>query len=133
LIDTNFSMVLADADAYLAEVTAKFLGAHGPRVTVVTDGSLVTRELDRFDYGCLVAATNLSEGTGIDVCKRVRSTQPQIPIVITGTGVANERVLALLAGADDYVRRPYSSRDLIERIATIIRRRRSTYPLFRAR
>ncbi len=128
MIDTGFTMVLADSDAYLAEVSAKFLGAHGVRVTVMTDGALVMRELERSSYSALVVSTNLTRVAGLDLCKQVRAAMPAMPIVVTGTGSANERVLALLAGADDYLRRPYSSRELIERITAILRRRRSAYP-----
>lgn len=129
LIETGFTIVLADSDAYLADVSAKFLGAHGVRVKVINDGSLVVRELERTSYSALVAATNLTRCSGLEVCKQARAILPGLPIVVTGTGGANERVLALLAGADDYLRRPYSSRDLIERIVSILRRRRSAIPV----
>jgi DNA-binding response OmpR family regulator len=129
----GLSILLADSDAYLAEVSAKFLGALGARVTVVTDGGLVGRELERSTFSALVASTNLSRTSGLEVCKQARASMPAIPIVVTGTGTPNERVLALLAGADDYVRRPYSSRDLVERIHVILRRRRSAYPLISSR
>ncbi len=133
MIDTGFSMVLADSDAYLAEVSSKFLGAHGVRVTVINDGSLVAREMERRSYSCLVLAAELKPTSGLDVCKQLRAFMPALPIVVTGGGTANERVLALLAGADDYLRRPHSSRDLIERIVAILRRRRSAYPLISSR
>jgi DNA-binding response OmpR family regulator len=126
-------MLLADSDAYLAEVSAKFLGAHGVRVNLVADGTLVARELERTSYACLVLSTNLARCSGLEVCKQARASHPTLPIVVSGSGTANERVLALLAGADDYVRRPYSSRDLIERILIIIRRRRSAFPLISSR
>jgi DNA-binding response OmpR family regulator len=129
----GLSMVLADSDAYLAEVSAKFLGAHGVRVTLVNDGSVVARELERNAHSCLVVATNLTKSSGLEVCKQVRASFPVLPIIVSGSGASNERVLALLAGADDYVRRPYSSRDLIERIHVIIRRRRSAFPFIAAR
>jgi DNA-binding response OmpR family regulator len=133
LNETGFTMVLADSDSYLAEVSSKFLGAHGVRVTVVTDSALVARELERGTYSCLVMSAMLQPTNGIDLCKQLRARMPALPIVVTGAGTSNERVLALLAGADDYLRRPHSSRDLIERIVAILRRRRSAYPLISTR
>lgn len=133
MTSTGFTMVLADSDAHVAEVTAKFLGVHGVRVTVVTDGSMVVREIERSaSYSALVIAANLVGAPALEVCEQARVIWSQLAIVVTGADAKDERVRALLAGADDYVRRPYTARDLIERVGTILRRR-SAFPLISAR
>jgi len=129
----GLTILLAESDPYLADVSVRFLETHGVRTTIVADGTLVARELDRSTYACLVLRSNVARCNGLDVCKQTRASMPTLPIIVIGDGGANERVLSLLAGADDYLRRPYSSRDLIERILVIVRRRRSAFPLISSR
>jgi len=62
---------------------------------------------------------------GIEVCRRLRSTEPSCPVImLTALGEEEDRVLGLEVGADDYVTKPFSPRELVLRVESVLRRAR---------
>lgn len=121
--------------------------ATGPRILVIEDDRAVRRgivdslnfagyrtmESDRGDTGCEMALTRAPElvlldlalpgATGMDVLKRIRQAHPTLPvIVLTARGNEADRVAGLQAGADDYVVKPFSMRELFARVEAVLRR-----------
>lgn len=76
----------------------------------------------------IILDVNLPEQSGVEVCQKLRMTS-QIPIImLTARNSENDRVSGLEAGADDYISKPFSPRELLARIATILRRSSDELP-----
>ncbi|MCH2174102.1 MAG: response regulator transcription factor [Lentisphaeria bacterium] len=77
----------------------------------------------KFNYDMLLLDLNLPDKDGIEILKEVRVSRPLVPIILlTARGSEMDRVRGLNAGADDYVVKPFSIRELIARIEAVIRR-----------
>ena len=71
----------------------------------------------------------LPEIDGLEVCRRVRVTHPDLPIImLTALGEAEDRIAGLEVGADDYVTKPFSPRELVLRIDSVLRRSAPSRP-----
>ena len=116
------TVVYIEDDAKLARLTAKYLETHGVRVTVAgtpSDGlAVVSRE--RPDV--ILLDLMLPEMDGFDLCRLLRSRTDTPIIMVTARGEEADRVLGLEGGADDYVAKPFSSRELLARIRAHARR-----------
>jgi two-component system phosphate regulon response regulator PhoB len=118
-------LLLVEDDAALAELIAFRFGAEGYEVTQTDDGDealLLARE----DTPDVVILDWMIEGTsGIEVCRRLRRDKAtaHVPIVmLTARGAEDDRVRGLETGADDYVTKPFSPRELLARVGAIMRR-----------
>src|SRR6266545_4152876 len=63
--------------------------------------------------------------SGLDVCRRLRASQPTPIVMLTALGEESDRVVGLQLGADDYVTKPFSPRELALRVASVLRRSRT--------
>lgn len=116
--------LLIEDDARLASLTAKYLESNGLRVTTVADGA---RGLDaavksRFDV--VLLDLMLPGKGGLDICRELRARSDVPIIMLTARGEEADRVLGLEIGADDYLAKPFSARELLARIRALVRRSR---------
>jgi two-component system phosphate regulon response regulator PhoB len=105
------------------------LEKEGFRVTSVTDGSLVLAELRREEPNLLVLDLMLPGMDGLEICRQVRKHDRYagIPILmLTARSGEADRVVGLELGADDYVTKPFSMRELVARIRALLRRHEAT-------
>ena len=108
----TIKVLLVEDDARLAQLTARYLENHGVVVTIASDGLEGQTEALRRQYDCSV----------LDLMLPVR-TRTDVPIVmVTARGEEVDRVLGLEVGADDYVTKPFSPRELLARIRATVRR-----------
>lgn len=122
--DPVLTALLVEDDARLAALTAEYLGGHGVVVTWVPDGVAGLAEALRRRYDVVLLDLMLPGKDGRDVCRELR-TQSDVPIlVLTARGEEADRVLGLELGADDYLAKPYSPRELLARIRAVVRRAR---------
>ena len=118
-------LLLVEDDPALAEVLEFRFKGEGYRVRVTADGdeALVLAAEDAPD---LVILDWMIEGTcGIEVCRRLRRDKAtaHVPILmLTARGAEEDRIRGLETGADDYVTKPFSPRELIARVAAVLRR-----------
>ena len=120
----EIQVLLVEDAAPLARLTARYLEGHGVQVTVMGDGQSGLAEALRFAYDVVMLDLNLPGLDGIEVCRRVR-TRSDVPIImLTARTEEADRVLGLETGADDYLVKPYSSRELLARIRAQVRRAR---------
>ena len=118
-------LLLVEDDPALAELLEFRFKGEGYRVRVTADGdeAMVLAAEDAPD---LVILDWMIEGTsGIEVCRRLRrdKTTAHVPIVmLTARGAEEDRIRGLETGADDYVTKPFSPRELIARVAAVLRR-----------
>jgi DNA-binding response OmpR family regulator len=120
----NPRVLLIEDDARLAALTARYLESHGARVVIAHDGPAGLREAAAAAFDVVLLDLNLPGMDGITVCQRLRE-RSDVPIVmLTARGEEADRVLGLEVGADDYVPKPFSSRELVARVRAQSRRAR---------
>jgi DNA-binding response OmpR family regulator len=118
----TIKVLLVEDDTRLAQLTSRYLETHGVLVTVCADGVEGQAEALRRQYDCVVLDLMLPGRDGIEVCRQLRG-RSDVPIVmVTARGEEADRVLGLESGADDYVTKPFSPRELLARIRANVRR-----------
>lgn len=122
--DPVLTALLVEDDARLAALTAEYLGGHGVVVTSVGDGAAGLEEALRHAYDVVLLDLMLPGKHGLEVCRGLRA-RSDVPIVIlTARGEEADRVMGLELGADDYLAKPFSPRELLARIRAVVRRAR---------
>ena len=116
------SVLVVDDDVHIVRMTGRILELEGYRVLTASNGETA---LDKFDEESpdLVLLDIMMPGMdGYTVCQRIREFS-QIPIImVTAKGNDEEKVQGLDAGADDYVTKPFSSKELVARVRAVLRR-----------
>jgi DNA-binding response OmpR family regulator len=122
--ERNIRVVYVEDDARLARLTAQYLQTHGLEVTLVTRGDRALEEVLRVRPDVVLLDLMLPGLDGITLCRKLRE-RTDVPIVmVTARGEEADRVLGLEGGADDYVAKPFSSRELVARVRAQARRGR---------
>jgi len=115
-------ILLVDDDHEIRQLTSKFLRQSGFKVTGARDGREMREALANTDVDLVVLDLMLPGTSGLDLCRELRATS-SIPIVIlTARGEETDRIVGLELGADDYLGKPCSSRELAARIRAVLRR-----------
>ncbi len=126
--DRAAHVLVIEDDAAVRDVVRRYLERDGHRVTACADGE-GGLDLAAADPPDLVVLDLLLPGIdGVEVCSRLRSQDRQPPvavIMLTALGEEDDRLNGLSAGADDYVTKPFSPRELALRVASVLRRSRS--------
>ncbi|WP_067494931.1 response regulator transcription factor [Actinoplanes sp. TFC3] len=116
-------VLVVDDDPTVSDVVRRYLEQDGCRVRLVGDGpgALTAAAAERPD---LVVLDLMMPGLdGLEVCRRLRLLDSGLPVVmLTALGEEADRVLGLEVGADDYVTKPFSPRELVLRIRSVLRR-----------
>jgi DNA-binding response OmpR family regulator len=122
---TAVAHVLAvDDDPMIREAIADYLGQYEFRVTTVADGQAMQTVLADDVVDLLVLDLKLRGEDGMALARRVRD-ESAIPIImLTGRSEEPDRVMGLELGADDYLTKPFSPRELLARIRAVLRRKR---------
>jgi len=115
-------VLVVDDEPMVREVVTRYLEQDGHTVTVVADGAAALEALDRGGIDLVVLDLMLPAIDGLQVLRdlRARSTTPVI--VLTARGDEGDRIHGLTLGADDYVVKPFSPRELVARVASVLRR-----------
>jgi len=117
-------VLVVDDDRSIREALSNYLGQHDLRVTTVADGAAMRALLGKQVIDLVVLDLKLEAESGLDLARRLRD-QSAIPIVmLSGRGEEADRVMGLELGADDYLTKPFSPRELLARVRAILRRRR---------
>lgn len=120
-------MLVVDDDRTVSEVVSSYLVRAGHEVVLAHDGPTALRAAGgRSPDGPadLVLLDVMLPGLdGIEVCRRLRQVSDVPVIMLTALGAEVDRVLGLEVGADDYVTKPFSTRELVLRVASVLRRR----------
>lgn len=118
----TIKVLLVEDDVRLAQLTSRYLEGHGLMVTVAGDGIEGQAEALRRQYDVVVLDLMLPGRDGIEVCRQLRGRSDVPIIMVTARGEESDRVLGLEVGADDYVTKPFSPRELLARIRANVRR-----------
>jgi two-component system response regulator ResD len=116
-------VLVVDDDDTVASVVVSYLERAGHRTRRVADGAAALAAVESSVPDLMVLDLMLPEIDGLEVCRRVRSTHADLPIImLTALGEAEDRIAGLEVGADDYVTKPFSPRELVLRIDSVLRR-----------
>ncbi|WP_406271490.1 response regulator transcription factor [Nocardia sp. NBC_00881] len=117
-------ILVADDDPVVREVVRRYLERDGLTVVETADGSSTSEVLARNDIDLAILDVMMPPPDGIDLCRAVRAGRhPETPIILlTALGDEEDRVLGLQSGADDYIVKPFSPRELALRVASVLRR-----------
>jgi two-component system response regulator RegX3 len=116
------NILLVEDEASLSEPLAFLLQKEGYSVTIAEDGRRAVDLFSQGDYSLVLLDLMLPELSGVEVCRAIRATS-QVPIImLTAKDSEVDIVVGLELGADDYVTKPYSSRELLARIKAVLRR-----------
>lgn len=122
--DPEIRVVYVEDDERLARLTTQYLNAHRVDVTLVTRGDLAVAEVQRVHPDVVLLDLMLPGADGIEVCRQLRARTDVPIIMVTARTEEADRVLGLEGGADDYVSKPFQSRELLARIRAQARRGR---------
>ena len=119
-------ILIVEDEKSLSEPLAFLLGREGYETTIVDDGPGAIAEFDRNGSDLVLLDLMLPGIPGTEVCREIR-TRSQVPIImLTAKDSEVDVVVGLELGADDYVTKPYSTRELLARIRAVLRRRVET-------
>ena len=116
------SVLIVEDEAALAEPLAFLLKKEGFEVRVAGDGPTALAEFEAHHIDIVLLDLMLPGMSGTEVCKNVRLRSNVPVIMVTARDSEIDKVVGLEIGADDYVTKPYSSRELIARIRAVLRR-----------
>jgi DNA-binding response OmpR family regulator len=115
-------ILVAEDDAKQADLVRMYLEREGHAVSVVRDGRAALDQVRRKQPDLLVLDVMMPKVDGLDVCRVLRA-ESAVPIVmVTARSTEDDLLLGLDLGADDYVTKPYSPRELVARIRAVLRR-----------
>ncbi len=118
------AVVYIEDDDRLASLTARYLESHGLRVTLASDARDGMAKILRERPDAILLDMMLPGLDGLEACRRLRSRVDTPILMVTARGEEIDRVMGLEGGADDYIPKPFSSRELLARVRAQVRRAR---------
>jgi DNA-binding response OmpR family regulator len=120
--DAPTRVLVVEDDRTVAEVVTRYLEREGFDVESVGDGNEALERADAQLPDLVVLDIMLPGLDGLEVCRRLRARAPIPVVMLTARGSEEDRVLGLELGADDYVSKPFSPRELTARVKAVLRR-----------
>lgn len=117
------TILIVEDEESLADPLAYLLEKEGFEALVAADGQTALTDFAANDVDLVLLDLMLPGMSGTDVCKKLRATSDVPIIMVTARDSEIDKVVGLELGADDYVTKPYSTRELIARIRAVLRRR----------
>ncbi len=123
-------VLVVDDDRDIRQMVGDYLRRNGLRVSLAADGREMRATLDTSDIDLIVLDVMMPGEDGLSLCRNLRAGKHRaVPIVLlTARDDETDRIIGLEMGADDYVTKPFSSRELLARINAVIRRARMLPP-----
>ncbi len=117
-------ILIADDDPIVRDVLMRYLSADGFDVTEAADGAAAIEAFERNPHDLIVIDLMMPRIDGFGVLDRVRAHSEQAAVImLTARGSESDRVVGLELGADDYVAKPFSPREMVARCRAVLRRR----------
>ncbi len=116
-------VLVVDDDPTVSDVVRRYLEQEGCRVRLVGDGFAALAAVEAEMPDIVILDLMMPGMDGLEVCRRLRAGAPDLPVVmLTALGEESDRVVGLEVGADDYVTKPFSPRELVLRVRSVLRR-----------
>lgn len=122
----NARVLVAEDDTKQAEVIRRYLEGEGHTALLVHDGRAALEEVRRHRPDLLVLDVMMPVVDGLDVCRILRRESDVPVLMLTARSTEEDLLLGLDLGADDYLTKPYSPRELMARVRTLLRRTRAS-------
>jgi len=122
-------IMVVDDDDRLRKLLRRYLSENGYRVTTAQSAADAEAKLRGLTFDLLVLDVMMPGENGVDFTHRLRQSLPVPILLLTAMGEAEDRIAGLESGADDYLTKPFEPRELLLRIATILRRTQAVPPL----
>lgn len=120
----GWTVLVADDEANITDVCARYLEREGYRVLTAEDGEEALQLWRREQPDLLVLDVMMPKLDGFRLCEQIRNEHDVPIIMLTARGEETDRLLGLTMGADDYLTKPFSPRELVLRVKAILRRMR---------
>lgn len=121
-MDDKPHLLLVDDERSIREPLAAYLGRNGFRVTQAGDAAAARERLHGYAIDLVVLDVMMPGEDGLSLCRHIRETSELPVILLTAMAEETDRIVGLEMGADDYVVKPFSPRELVARIKVILRR-----------
>jgi len=121
-VPSGGTILLVEDEEDIASLVRAYLERDGFRVLWATRGTEGLAELERHDVRLAILDLQLPDADGFDVCRAIRSTSSLPIVMLTARDEEVDRVTGLELGADDYVTKPFSPRELTARVRAVLRR-----------
>jgi two-component system alkaline phosphatase synthesis response regulator PhoP len=119
-------VLVVDDESIVTEVVQRYLVREGFQVFAAADGESALAATRDHGPDLIVLDLMLPKVDGLEVCRRLRS-ESSIPIImLTAKGEESDKILGLGLGADDYLTKPFSPRELVARVKAVLRRAQAT-------
>jgi DNA-binding response OmpR family regulator len=123
------TVLVVDDEPLVRDVVSRYLERDGHRVVTAEDGDGARRMIECEDPSLVLLDVMLpGETNGLDLCRWIRSSSELPVILLTARVEEADRIVGLELGADDYVTKPFSPRELAARVKTVLRRARPAEP-----
>ena len=128
MTDQAGRVLVVDDDETVRDVVHRYLVAAGFTVGLAGDGESALAEFARAEPDLVVLDVMMPGINGLEVCRRLRRTSTVPIVMLTALGEEENRIAGLQLGADDYVTKPFSPRELVLRVGSVLRRARMPLP-----
>ncbi len=118
------TVLVVDDEPIVREVVVRYLLREGHRALEAADGDAAREAIERSEPDLVVLDVMLPGTDGLDLCRWIRSSSDLPVIMLTARGEEADRIVGLELGADDYVTKPFSPRELAARVRSVLRRSR---------
>ncbi|WFE23749.1 response regulator transcription factor [Solwaraspora sp. WMMD937] len=119
----SLRVLVVDDDPTVSDVVRRYLERAGYQVTRAADGVAALAAVDQCRPDLVVLDLMLPGLDGLEVCRRLQRQASGVPVImLTALGEEADRVIGLQLGADDYVTKPFSPRELVLRVQSVLRR-----------
>jgi DNA-binding response OmpR family regulator len=116
------TVLVVDDEPIVREVVVRYLAREGHRTIEAADGSVARGLIERGSPDLVVLDVMLPGTDGLELCRWIRGRSELPVILLTARGEEADRIVGLELGADDYVTKPFSPRELAARVRTVLRR-----------
>jgi two-component system OmpR family response regulator len=121
-MDMTPHILVVDDDRELRSLLSTFLTASGYRVSLVDGGAAMTQTMNAARIDLIILDVMMPREDGLSICRRLRASGTIPIIMLTAADTETDRVVGLEMGADDYLSKPFSTRELLARVRAVLRR-----------
>ena len=123
-MDPSSHLLIVEDDGDISAMVSHFMREHGFRVSRAANGKALDRVMADSKIDLVLLDLMLPGEDGLAICRRLRTVSTVPIVMLTALGAEADRVLGLELGADDYLTKPFSTRELLARVRAVLRRSR---------